>query len=64
MKVSRKGIFAEDLDVPATALAIISSLEGVLIQIFVLKADQEQLDGHFIKVLKKNIIYGILKRTP
>lgn len=57
-----EGIFSKDLNVQATAKLIVSNLEGVLIQIFILKSDLNALDRYFFQTLKENIFCGILIR--
>ncbi len=53
-------LFRKDLDVPSTALYIVSCLEGVLLQIVINDFGIERLDSTFLKNFKSNLIEGIL----
>lgn len=53
--------FRENLDVPATSLYLISSLEGVLLQMFINDLSFEELGIDFFLNIKRNILQGILK---
>ena len=57
-----EGVFDQNLNVPSTALFIVSSLEGLLVQVIMLGQSPEEFDEVFFDNLKKNIMYGIVKR--
>lgn len=56
-----EGFFRPDIDIPNTALTIISSLEGILVQVIMLEQSPEKLEISFFQTLKKNMMTGILK---
>ncbi|NUM36585.1 MAG: TetR/AcrR family transcriptional regulator [Candidatus Brocadiae bacterium] len=55
------GLFRRDMDIPSTALYIVSCLEGVLLQIVINDFGIEKLDNTFLKNFKSNLIEGIVK---
>ncbi|BBM83535.1 TetR/AcrR family transcriptional regulator [Candidatus Uabimicrobium amorphum] len=57
-----EGIFDENLNIQNTALSIVSSLEGLLVQVIMLGQSPEDFDETFFKNLKQSIVHGIMKR--
>lgn len=57
-----EGIFDENLNIQNTALSIVSSLEGLLVQVIMLGQSPEDFDETFFKNLKQSIVHGIIKR--
>lgn len=54
------GIFRKDLNISATSLYLISSLEGVLLQMFISELSFDALGAKFFMDTKQNILLGIL----
>lgn len=56
------GVFRQNLDIHSTALYIVSSLEGVLLQIFINNLELEQFEQNFFANFKVYLVEGILSR--
>jgi TetR/AcrR family fatty acid metabolism transcriptional regulator len=56
----QEGLFRADVDIKGTALYIVCSLEGVLLQIVTDDLDFHDLQENFLKTLKKNMFDGLL----
>ncbi|WP_372366547.1 TetR/AcrR family transcriptional regulator [Candidatus Uabimicrobium sp. HlEnr_7] len=57
-----EGVFDENLNIQNTAVLIVSSLEGLLVQVIMLGQSPKEFDGVFFENLKNSIIHGIIKR--
>ena len=55
------GLFRNDLDVACTAIFIVSTLEGMLLQFFISDLDVQKTRQILFPALKKNLMIGILK---
>lgn len=58
----QEGQFCSSLDIKSTALSIISSLEGILVQLVMLEHDFSVLDDAFFHAFKQNLLRGIVIR--
>ncbi len=55
------GYFRKSLDTSNTSLYLLSSLEGILLQLFLSEMSFEELGKDFFITVKKNLLKGILK---
>ncbi len=58
------GLFRKNLDIPSTTLFIVSTLEGVLLQLFIHEErDLIKLEKPFFQTLKQNLMIGIVQHA-
>lgn len=55
-------LFREDLDVENTGLFLVSTLEGILLQLLIEETTRRELQNGYFQTLKTNLMEGLMRR--